>query len=278
MTTSAFRLLRRPVRGAAFWGGAGIGAGMALPSILSSAGLIYSTSLMTTTACGGAIAILLPLGIARGVISSLQLLLIEEGNVKNTVEQISKEAGPTMALENPKLLWEKMTFGGGWQGRTLRTIASPFLPSTAQMLSRVQESVDSGQAESKVLAAAADGFVEGFLQDKKDTVTMIGVVGYAALLGVGIGVDYSYRRVNESKKAASDSVRQKKEAAIKVLQETKQKIEDRAPSIFKDTKEETDEDDKSTSEGALETTKTSLKAKKQQLKDSVDKWISPKRD
>ena len=183
-----------------------------------------------------------------------------------------------MALENPKLLWEKMTFGSGWQGRTLRTIASPFLPSTAQMLSRIQESVDSGQAESKVIAAAADGFVEGFLQDKKDTVTMIGVFGYAVALGVGIGVDYSYRRVNESKKAASDSVLQKKEAAIRVLQETKQHIGDRVPGIFKDTKEETDEDDESTSEGVLETTKATLREKKQKLKDSIGKWINSEKD
>ena len=241
---------------------------MALPTILSSYGFVYSTSLMTTTACGGAVAILLPLGVARGVVSSLQLVLIEEGNVKSAVEQLSKDSNPSIALGNPKMFWETMTFGSGWKGRAFRTIASPFLPSTTQMLTRLQQSVDSGQTDSKVIAAAADGLVEGFLQDKKDTITMFGVVGYAAVLGVGIGLDYSYRQMDEGRKAIAESTRKRKEAAEKKVEETKQKIRDVA-SIFKWKKSTRDED----TEDALnkrKDAKAGLQARNHQMEDAAD--------
>ena len=197
-----------------------------MPPLLSSAGWVFSTSLMTTTACGGAIAILLPVGLARGVISSLQLFLIEEGNVSRAIEQISKDTSTTAIVENPKLLWESMTLGSGLTGRTIRTVASPFLPSTAQMLTRMQQSVDANQSDSKVLASATSGLVEGFLQDKKDTITMFGVLAYGALIGIGFGVDYSYRRIDEGKTAIKDKALEKKEAAESMIKEKKQQFKD----------------------------------------------------
>jgi hypothetical protein len=79
------------------------------------------------------------------------------------------------------------------------------------MMVRLQELVDTAQkpdpnnptgsllADSRVLVTAADGFIEGFLQDKKDTITTLGLLGYAGIVGLGLGVDYSYRRASEWK-------------------------------------------------------------------------------
>lgn len=204
-----------------------------VPPLLSSFGWIYSTGLVTTTACGGAIAILLPLGMARGGVSSLQLFLVEEGRVKHAVEEASMLAGtPTAVLENPNLLWETMTFGSGRTGQLFRTVASPFLPSTAQMLRRMQESVDAQHPESKVLAAAANGLVEGFLQDKKDTITMFGVLGYGALLGAGLGLDYTYRHVDDGRLSRAYELWKKKQKAEETWQERKQQMRDLADKFI----------------------------------------------
>ena len=71
----------------------------------------------------------------------------------------------------------------------------------------VQKNADS----SKVMAAAASGFLEGFLQDKKDTLTMFGVLGYSVVLGIGLGLDYSYRKVDEKKEATKKAIEESKE-------------------------------------------------------------------
>lgn len=90
----------------------------------------------------------------------------------------------------------------------------------------MQQSVDANQSDSKVLASATSGLVEGFLQDKKDTITMFGVLAYGALIGIGFGVDYSYRRIDEGKTAIKDKALEKKEAAESMIKEKKQQFKD----------------------------------------------------
>lgn len=51
-----------------------------------------------------------------------------------------------------------------------------------------------------IVAAAVTGYLEGFLQDKKDTLTMVGCVLYAILVGLGVGVDYSFQKANDKRK------------------------------------------------------------------------------
>lgn len=200
----ATKVLLRPLSGAAVWGLGGVGLGVMVPPALAQVGAIYSTSLVTTTFFGGALAVLVPLGATRGLLSAVQDVISTQGQpaIQKALKEMNLEKTTVLTQEgNPQLL-ESLTFGSSWRGRLIRTAASPFLPSTTQMLTRVQEAIDSQTSKAsdeKVLSAAIGGFVEGFLQDKKDSFSLIGAVVYAVILGAGYGVDYSYRRANELK-------------------------------------------------------------------------------
>ena len=205
-------MLWRPMAGGLTWTGAGVGAGAFLPSVLASSSMVYSTPIIATSLWGGALLVLLPLGVTRGIISSVQEILQLHGRpaLQQAMDdfKLGSSSQFVTTKEGNQQLLERLTLGSGWQGRMVRTLASPFLPSTSQMMVRLQELVEkeaattaAGEAsvtlDSHVLVAAVDGFVEGFLQDKKDTLTMLGLLGYAGILGIGFGVDYSYRRASE---------------------------------------------------------------------------------
>lgn len=176
--------------------------------------------------------VLLPLGISRGIISSVQEICQVHGRPALQQAMDDFKIGTTTQLltspEGTQQLLERLTLGSGWQGRLVRTAASPFLPSTSQMMVRLQELVEKEQQaaaasvtnmaaspttttttttlDSHVLVAAVDGFFEGFLQDKKDTFTTMGLLAYAGIVGLGLGVDYSYRRAsdwNDQRKTSS---------------------------------------------------------------------------
>jgi hypothetical protein len=234
--SAARSLLWRPLTSGMVWAGTGVGAGLVVPTVLLQQSWVVSTPIITTSLWGGALLVLLPLGVSRGIISSVQDICQVHG--RPALQQAldhdwnsilggppAAAANSTLVSNNPQAtqrLLERLTLGSGWQGRLVRTVASPFLPSTSQMMVRLQELVEKEQAaataalrttssssfssssaplpleNSQVLVAAVDGFVEGFLQDKKDTVTTLGLVAYAGILGLGLGVDYSYRRASSA--------------------------------------------------------------------------------
>lgn len=205
------------------WGGSGVGLGVVVPPLLAQSGLIYSTSLITTTFFGGALAVLVPLGAARGLLSGVQDVVANQGKpaLQRALKEMHLESTNHLTQDGKPQLLESLTFGSSWRGRLVRLAASPFLPSTAQMLTRVQETLESQAAKAsdeKVLSAAIGGFVEGFLQDKKDTFSMIGSVAYLLVLGAGFGIDHSYRNANEWKKDRSARL----EGAQEKFQETKE--------------------------------------------------------
>lgn len=197
----ASRIVWRPLTGGILWTGAGIGAGIVAPTALQS--WIVSTSIVAASFWGGAVLVLLPLGVVRGVITSVQEICQVHG--RPALQQALDSAPSSQFLttrEGNQQLIERLTLGSGWQGRMIRSLASPFLPSTAQMMVRLQELVDKQDnttLDSQVVVAAVDGFVEGFLQDKKDTVTTLGLLGYAGIVAIGFGLDYTYRRAAEWK-------------------------------------------------------------------------------
>ena len=221
------RLLWKPVKSAALWATGGVGAGWVVPLALKNAGLIYSSSLMTTTFCGGAIVVLLPLGLARGSIASVQELSEHHG--KQAIQQaVDLSGGKVLTSESVHRVLEQLTGGNSYQGQMLRVLASPFLPSTAQMMARLQESLDDKslqKTDGQVLAAAAGGFVEGFLQDKKDTITMLGSLGYLACLGVGFGIDYTWRRAAEKTQAIADKGKETAQQIHEKLQNAKDTLD-----------------------------------------------------
>ena len=47
---------------------------------------------------------------------------------------------------------------------------------------------------AEILAAASEGIVAGFVQDKKDTLTMVGGGGFGLVVVGGLGLDYSTGR------------------------------------------------------------------------------------
>jgi hypothetical protein len=194
---------------------------MVMPFGLQSMGLVYSTTLISTTFVGGAFAILLPIGLARGFLSSVQDVV--ETSSQQAIQQVMQGGNNNVLSQDSKAILERLTLGSGWQGQVLRTVANPFLPSTAQMLVRMQEAIDTTSSTStssstttttksdkhgQMLAAAASGFVEGFIQDKKDTITMLGSLAYMLVLGVGFGVDYTYRKADEKRTDMKETTQQ----------------------------------------------------------------------
>ena len=196
-----------------------------LPSLLTTMGVaVHSPALVTTTALGGAVAVLLPLGMARGAIASAQDVLIHQRGIETTITDMivattSSSTGNSTtsivdSLSDELKGWENfMSLGNyGWKGRAFLTLASPFLPSTTQMFSRLQQAMD--EKNPNVAAAAVSGFVEGFIQDKKDTLTTLGLLVYTVVLGGGLCLDYSYRKadtkvqeMNQQRQALMESIR-----------------------------------------------------------------------
>lgn len=176
-------------------------------TLLGLSGL-SSSPIITTSLWAGTLLVLFPLGVTRGIIQSVQDICQLHGRpaLQQALEQAPSSQFLVSTQEGNRQLLERLTMGSGWQGTLIRTIASPVLPSTAQMMVRLQELADrqamdpsssskkAAVLDSHVLVEAADGFVEGFLQDKKDTITTLGLLGYAGIVGIGLGVDYSYRR------------------------------------------------------------------------------------
>jgi hypothetical protein len=182
--------------------------------------MIYSPALITATFWGGSVLILLPLGLSRGILTSTISLVDSTGQetISRALESTSTLTSSSFSTSNSKdsilltkeRLEQYLTMGSGWQGQIFRTMASPFFPSTAQMLVRVQDTIDSvrqGEGgvngdhhhDSQVVASAICGYIEGFLQDKKDTLTMVACFLYAMWLGIGFGIDYAWKRVDEER-------------------------------------------------------------------------------
>ncbi len=192
------RIVWRPLTGGVLWTGTGVCAGVAAPVALKS--VIFSNSIVAASFWGGAVLVLLPLGVMRGVITSVQEICQVHGRpaLQHMLETTPSSQFLTTREGNQQLI-ERLTLGSGWQGRMVRTLASPFMPSTSQMMVRLQELADKQDTttlDSHMIVAAVDGFLEGFLQDKKDTITTLGLLGYAGVLGVGFGLDYTYRRAS----------------------------------------------------------------------------------
>lgn len=229
----ASRMFWRPLVGGVAWTSVGVGAGLTLPSFLVSNSMVYSTPIITTSLWGGAVVVLLPLGVTRGIIASVQDILQVHGRPALQKAMDDWKIGLSRQFltshEGNQQLLERLTLGSGWQGRLVRTMASPFLPSTSQMMVRLQELVEKEAAtasaaatttrttdlaaenlsttlDSHVIVAAVDGFVEGFLQDQRDTITMLGLLGYAGIVGLGFGVDYTYRRAIDWNQQRTGSV------------------------------------------------------------------------
>lgn len=237
----------RIIRSGFSWTGIGIGTTWIVPKAIkaaataasaSSAATLFVPTMITTVACsGGTIVVLMPLGLFRGVISSTIDLITTTGKesivsmysstqkqlqplsrqpTKSIEQEISKNISNTTNSTTKNEFLELLTMGGGWKGYMVRTLTSPFFPSTSQMMVRVQEILDRQQqqqqekgsasssisenVDSHVVAAAITGYLEGFLQDKKDTITIIGCFVYALIVGGGVGVDYYFQKANEKRK------------------------------------------------------------------------------
>ena len=215
--------------GGAVWTGAGVAMGAVVATSSTWSGYyIYSTSLVAASLGGGAVLVLLPLGVSRGILHSLQeichvhgrpalqqaLLQLQQQAQQQQTQAQHPQAPPWTTPEGTQQLLERLTLGSGWQGRVVRSLASPFLPSTTQMMVRLQELLDNTAKQTpqqqqgttvpplpdshvRLVVTAVDGFMEGFLQDKKDTITTLGILAYAGVVGLGLGVDYAYRRANQ---------------------------------------------------------------------------------
>ena len=178
-----------PVTGAISWSTVGIAGGVFLPGYLADAGLIASAPIVTTTLCGGALFILAPIGGARGALSATHDLAVPAAaDIGRVAYHNAVSSGGASKIKDASWLKEtlkdavahggivgEITAGSGIRGTIGRLLLSPFLPSTAMMLERVEEGLTlqlqlgggSRAGDADIVAAASAGFVEGFIEDKK---------------------------------------------------------------------------------------------------------------
>jgi len=203
-------LARRPLGGACAWGGGGLLASALLPNALVHIDLIHSAAIVGSTLAVGSLCVLLPLGAARGCMAAAHELVVDSGEAAAAgrslhalmLAAVPEDASDPAARQTwlRELLREQaggdgsrlggLALGGGVRGTAGRMLMSPFLPSTATMLERVQGQLAEGD-DAEILAAASEGIVAGFVQDKKDTLTMIGGVVFGLVAVVGLALDNS---------------------------------------------------------------------------------------
>lgn len=227
--SSRLSLLWRPLKGSVVWTAGGVGSAWFIPPVLTSMNVIYSSGLIATSMYGGTFVILLPLGLTRGVLGEVQAIVqSSETSLQSALLAASASSStPRQQFSHSSKEWlERFTLGSGVQGQVLRTLVSPFMPSTAQMLVRVQQELDKGARaqDSHVVAAAVSGYVDGFLQDKKDTITMVGLIAYSLVLGVGFGLDYSYRKMDEKQQALKEKYRERAESVKEAIHNSKENM------------------------------------------------------
>jgi hypothetical protein len=172
--------------------------------------VLSGAAAMTTLWCG-TFAILAPLGVSRGIVASaIQAVETSERRLSELLQSQDQPQGGEDRDSSSQVLTKDvveqyLTMGGGYRGQLFRTVAGPFFPSTAQMLVRIQQTIDAQERDQQppqrsrhhrdyqIVASAVVGYIEGFLQDKKDTMTMIGCALYALLVGAGYGMDCAIR-------------------------------------------------------------------------------------
>jgi hypothetical protein len=227
-------LVRRPLGSTFLLGAPGGLASVYLPSWLASQGWVYSPELMATTLACATVMVLVPLGLARGVIGAVKEIVVDGGVAASAGRQLYEHGraalgGAPMGTTSLRDLAvkENFTLGSGVQGTLGRVFLSPFVPSTAMMMERVEEVLSSSSSQAKVCdaemaAVAVSGLVEGYIQDKKDTVTVVGAVLFALVVGAGAAADYAYFRTAKKGEEMKQSVLKKGEDVKQSMKDTKE--------------------------------------------------------
>jgi hypothetical protein len=176
-----------------------------------------------TTFWSGTFLILLPLGVTRGILTStINVVNISEHQLSTRLLQQQEETRLKQSKDHnhqqqsiyltKELLEQYMTMGSGYRGQFFRLVASPFFPSTAQMLVRIQQTIDETSTrratnDHQIVSSAIAGYIEGYLQDKKDTITTIGCVLYTILIGIGFGIDRVYKNADEKRRTFQNGIK-----------------------------------------------------------------------
>ena len=119
---AASRILWKPLTGGVTWASMGVGASLVLPTVLSAPGigLVYATPIIATSLWGGALLVLLPVGVSRGIISSVQDICHVQGRpaLQQALDGLRIQS-PEQLLKSSvgtNQLLERLTLGSGWQG------------------------------------------------------------------------------------------------------------------------------------------------------------------
>jgi hypothetical protein len=216
--STKLRLWTQPIKSGLLWTGSGITISatasklLQLPAAVTPA-MVDSKAVIVTTFWSGTFLILLPLGVTRGILTStINVVNISEQQLSTRLLQEQEETRLKQSkiqqqqqsiYLTKELLEQYMTMGSGYRGQFFRLVASPFFPSTAQMLVRIQQTIDENSTRStndhQIVSSAIAGYIEGYLQDKKDTITTIGCVLYTILILIGFGIDRLYKNADEKR-------------------------------------------------------------------------------
>jgi hypothetical protein len=225
--STKLRLWTQPIKSGLLWTGSGITISVTasklllLPAAVAPA-VVYSKALIVTTFWSGTFLILLPLGVTRGILTStINVVNTSEQQLSTRLLQQQEETRRKQSKDHHQQqqsiyltkepLEQYMTMGSGYRGQVFRLVASPFFPSTAQMLVRIQQTIDETSTRAtndhQIVSSAIAGYIEGYLQDKKDTITTIGCVLYTILIGIGFGVDRLYKNADEKRRTVQNGIK-----------------------------------------------------------------------
>lgn len=237
---------KKPLIGAFTWGGCGLIIGSVGPQLLAKMDLIYSPSFMTTVLCTGAVCICTPTGAIRGALGSTHALTVQSGAAGEVGRQIYRSAvasAKAAGTDTPShtalqdIIRESTTSGSllgtaSAGSRVIRLLVTPFLPSTAFMLEKVEATITKQTelgtgGDEEVLAAATQGLVEGYIQDKTDSITMLALVAVCLVAGGGLFMDAQMRKAAQKLALAKQKIqdtKQKIEASLSTLDESRKLI------------------------------------------------------
>jgi hypothetical protein len=204
------------------WGSSSGAISLYLPAVLASADIIHFPNTVSTVLLTASLAILTPLGFARGILNGTETILVPAaGNIvaaelkHQNLDHLNSGTRAFHKHADQFDISSSLLSSSGF-GTVSRGVLGMFMPSTEVLLEHVakESSTNAGNQEFlNLLKGATNGLLAGQIMNARDKLTMLGL-GVTGVIVVGTIVSDQ----------AAGKMKQKKDEIISDAQEKKQEI------------------------------------------------------
>jgi hypothetical protein len=216
-------LIRQIATSTFLWGSSSTAISLYLPAILASAEVIHFPNTVSTVLLATSIAILTPLGFARGMLNGTEATIVPAaGNIvaaelkHQNLEHLNAGARSFREHVDQFDISSSLLSSSGF-GTLSRGMLGLFMPSTEVVLEHIakESSNNIGNQDFLNLAkGATNGLIAGQITNFRDKVTMLGL-GLTGVIVVGTIVsDQAAGKVKMKKDKVINDVKEKKEKMI----------------------------------------------------------------